>query len=158
MLWTVADIGRLQAVAAQRGTLHREHASSRPLSEGYELVGLVGEAEFSRVAQMPMDLTRRPGGDGRVDFVVPLRFTVDVKTFRNPGNLIQEIGKVSADIYVLAKYHDDSRRAELLGWEWGSALVKAPTRDFGYGIVTHYIAREELRPMSSLLERIMRLV
>jgi hypothetical protein len=33
---------------------------------------------------------------------------------------------------------------------WGRVLKQAPTRDFGYGVMNHYIASEKLRPMSEL--------
>ena len=143
--------------ANARRDLHVDHASHRPLSEGYELVGLIGEAEFARVFGLPLDLSRRPGGDGRVDFIVPFRITVDVKTARKASNLIEEQGKVSCDIYVLAEYSDDGKRADLIGWEKGEKLARAPVRDFGHGIQNHYIPRENLRPISELLKRVMRL-
>ena len=143
--------------ARAREKLHANHASNRPLSEDYELVGLMGEAEFSRVFRQPMDLERKPGGDKGIDFIVPLRFKVDVKTFRKPKNLIHEVGKVVADIYVLGSYEDDESKPELLGWEWGRNLAAAPTRDFGYGVINHFIPRDELRKMIELEERVMHL-
>jgi hypothetical protein len=148
----------LKQEAAARHTLHADHVSHRPLSEGYEDVGLIGEAEFARVSGLPLDLKRRPGGDGRVDFVVPLRATVDIKTARRAFNLIEEEGKATCDIYVLAEYSDDTSRATLLGWEKGSVLARAPVRDFGHGILNHHIPRDRLRPIEDLLRRIMRLV
>jgi hypothetical protein len=152
----VSDFFSIEADA--RHSLHSDHASHRPLSEGYELVGLVGEGEFSRVSHQPLDLNRRPGGDGRVDFVVPFRVTIDVKTARKAGNLIEEEGKVTCDVYVLAEYSDDTRSAILVGWEKGSVLARAPLRDFGHGILNHYIPRDQLRPIPDLLKRMMRLV
>lgn len=149
------DVLRIEA--EEREAIHANHESSRPLSEDYELIGLVGEAEFSRAYHQPMDLNRRAGGDGRIDFVIPLAYTVDVKTARKAYNLIEERGKIEADIYVLAQYIEDGRKAKMLGWEWGSVLVKAPYKDFGHGIINHYIPREQLRPMSDLERRIMHL-
>ncbi len=107
---------------------------------------------------MPLNLKRRPGGDGGIDFVIPLAFTVDVKCFRKAFNLIQEVGKVAADIYVLAEFSDARCRADLVGWEYGSILAKAPVKAFSdANIQTHYIARAALRPMRDLGRRIMRL-
>jgi hypothetical protein len=148
----------LKIAAEARHSLHTNHDSHRPLSDGYELVGVVGEAEFSRVSNLPFDFNQRPRGDGRVDFVAPFRVTIDVKTARKAMNLIEEEGKVSCDIYVLAEYSDDTRAATLLGWEKGSVLARAPIRDFGHGILNHYIPRDSLRPMADLLKRLMRLV
>jgi hypothetical protein len=152
-----AETGFLADAAEERQALHSGHASSRPLSEDYERVGLDGEAEFARTYHLPLDLERRPGGDKGIDFVVPLRFTVDVKTARKADYLICEQGKVCADIYVLAEYVD-SKAAVLLGWEWGATLARAPVRDFGYGIISHYIPRCALKKMPEFAARLMRLV
>lgn len=145
----------LEIEAQARHDLHRDHASSRPLSDDYELIGLVGEAAFSKAFRQPMDLTRRPSGDKGVDFVVPWRMTVDVKTARKAFHLIHEAGKPFCDVYVLAEYDDATRSARLVGWEWGPVLRRAPTRDFGHGVVNHFIPREQLRPMALLGQRIM---
>lgn len=148
----------LEIEAERRLELHANSPGRRPLSEDYELVGLVGEAEFATTYDLPLNLRRLPGGDRGIDFMVPLAFSVDVKCFRKAINLIQEEGKVVADIYVLAEYSDADRRARMLGWEYGSVLIRAPVKDFGYGIITHYIHRTCLRPMGDLESRMMRLV
>lgn len=142
--------------ARDRHEAHKHHASSRPLSDDYELIGLLGEVEFGKLTGQMVDLERRLDGDKGVDFVVPLNFTIDVKTARKAFNLIHEAGKSFADIYVLARYDDETKTTELLGWEWGAVLAKAPVRDFGHGIKNHYIAAENLRPMSELVRRINR--
>jgi hypothetical protein len=143
--------------ALERAELHANHASNRPLSDGFEFVGLTGEFEFGRLVGLMPDLERRAGGDKGVDFVVTLRFTLDVKTARKAGNLIHEQGKPFADIYVLAEFMDSTNRANVVGWEWGSILAKAPVKDFGYGIRNHYIPRDRLRPMGELVARCTRL-
>jgi hypothetical protein len=143
----------LSSEAQARSALHQSQTSNRPLSEASELIGLIGEFEFGRVTGRMPDLEHRPNGDGGFDFVVSLRFTVDVKTAERPFNLIHEQGKPFADIYVLAQYVPDSQRAPLLGWEWGANLRAAPVRDFGHGVFNHYIPRERLRPMAELLKR-----
>src|SRR3569833_1781749 len=93
------DVAEIECAARKR--LHDGHASRRALRDGYELVGLIGEIVFARANRQPLDLDRKPAGDGGMDFTVPLRFTVDVKTFRKPVHLIHEQGKVTSDIYVL---------------------------------------------------------
>jgi hypothetical protein len=118
---------------------------------------LRGEEAWSREFGGEVDLTPRPGGDGGRDFIVRLsvEFKVDIKCFRNPVNLIVEVGKArKGTIYVLAGYDDAADRAYLLGWEWGALLLKAPTRDFGRGVVNHYISRYKLRSMHELRKRI----
>jgi hypothetical protein len=113
--------------ADSRAALHQGHASSRPLSEGYERVGLAGEFAFGRFCGQMPDLSERPGGDAGVDFVVPLLYTVDVKTAKKANNLIHEAFKpMAADIYVLAEYVEGDE-AELVGWAWRSSLSSAPT-------------------------------
>jgi hypothetical protein len=132
-----------------REALHKGQASSRPLSKGYEAVGMMGEMEFGKFSGLMPDMSARADGDSGIDFTVQLKFTVDVKTARKPAHLIHEEGKTVVDIYVLARYNDDGS-ATLLGWEWGSTLSRAPTKDFGYGVISHYIPAENLRPMEEL--------
>lgn len=140
--------------ADDRHQLHQGHASSRPLSDDYEYVGLAGEFEFGRLIGLMPDLERKPGGDKGIDFVVRMPFSVDVKTARKAGNLIHEQGKPFVDVYVLAEYDETTKRARLVGWEWGAKLRAAPVKDFGHGVVSHYIPRAQLKPMAELVRRI----
>ena len=142
----------VKAEAEERHKAHEGQSSSRPLSEKYEEVGLLGELEFAKQTGYMLDMERRLSGDKGVDFVVSVKMTVDVKTARKPGNLIHEQGKTFADIYVLAGYNEDGS-VELIGWEFGSTLLRAPVKDFGYGILNHYIPAKQLKPMSSLINR-----
>jgi hypothetical protein len=149
----------LTAEATARSQLHArpEGPNRRVLSEGYELVGLMGEGQFAKEFHQPLDLSLKLGGDAGYDFVLPLRYTVEVKTFRKAQNLIHEQGKVTADIYVLAGFIDEPVRAHLIGWEWGRNLAQAPVRDFGHGVINHYIPVGALRPMEQLHARTMHL-
>lgn len=144
----------IYAIAARREEIHADHATSRPLSDGYERVGLAGEFAFGEFCGIFPDLAERPGGDSGVDFMLPLIFTVDVKTARKAYYLLHEQEKGFADIYVLAEYDDETGRAVLVGWAWGAQLERAPIKDFGYGVMNHYIPRGELRPMSELSGRL----
>ena len=139
----------LRKLASEREKLHKNHVSSRPLSKDYEYIGLKGEERFSEEFSMPMDEKLRPGGDGGRDFS-SYKDIVDVKTAWKAYNLIVEEGKVISDIYVLAKYIDDTDEAELLGWAYKREVLDAPVRDFGYGIINHYILKDELHPIQSL--------
>jgi hypothetical protein len=142
---------QLVELARQRHELHKHHASSRPLSLDYELVGLAGEQAFADAFGLQVDTSIRPAGDGNVDFRLFGLVTVDVKTARKAGNLIAEVGTDPwADIYVLARYDDLTQTARLLGWEHGDVLRRAPSRDFGYGIINHYIPRYQLKPIARL--------
>ena len=146
------DHAILTLVADARHNLHRNHATSRPLSENYERVGLEGEYECACYLRwhgimVEVDTASRPGGDGRADFRVG-GVTVDVKTARKAYNLLREAEKPHADILVLAAYKND--RATLLGWEYDEAMVACPSKDFGYGIVNHYMAAHELKSIGLL--------
>ena len=143
----------IKSVARRRHEIHKNHASSRPLSKDYELVGLAGEVAFGKLIGLEPDLAERPEGDEGVDFVLKNGKTVDVKTARKAYNLIHEIGKPFADIYVLAQYDDPTESATLIGWEYGSKLAKAPTKDFGYGITNYYIGRKKLKDMTLLMNK-----
>jgi len=96
-----------------------------------------------------MDLEIRAGGDRGIDFTVN-EITVDVKTARKAYNLIVEVGKVHANIYVLAQVNAGITGAELLGWAGSRDINSAPTRAFGHGIVNHYILADKLRPIYDL--------
>lgn len=142
--------------AKARAELHAGHSTALRKDDEREIIGLAGEVEFGDVFHQPVDFSRRLSGDGGIDFIIPLRFTVDVKAACNPTYLIVPVGAVVADIYVLAKYIEP-RKTPLLGWEWGTTLRQAPTRDFGYGVVNHYIPQGELKKMKELGDRIMHL-
>lgn len=142
--------------ALQLEDTHRAHASSRPLSEGYEFVGVRGQLQFAMNYKLPFDFERRPGGDGGIDFFVPIRFRLDVKAARKPYHLIVERGKIDADIYVLAKFVDGVP-PEFVCWDWALNIARWPTRDFGYGIINHYRKASICRQMPELEARLMRL-
>lgn len=149
MIQALIDWQILQQIALWREQLHAQHKSSRPLSEGYEYIGLAGEAAFAELFGLPVDLTARPSGDNGVDFSTSAG-TVDVKTYRKPYNLLLEVGKRHADILVLAGY--DGEKARLIGWEYSRVLLACPVRDFGYGIRNHYKAAHSLRKLAELRE------
>jgi hypothetical protein len=118
-----------------------------------------GEFSFGMLCGLMPDVSDKPAGDGGIDFTVPLLFTVDVKTARKAFNLIHEQGKPFADIFVLAEFDDSNQtfcKASAVGWEWGAVLAKAPVKDFGYGVENHYIPRERLRSMDTLVRRVWR--
>lgn len=143
---------KIKKIAKEREEVHKNHASSRPLSEGYERLGLVGEYQFAKEFGFEVDEHLRPEGDGGKDFPSSLG-TIDVKTARKAFNLIVEEGHVESDIYVLAQYHDNTDSANLLGWAYKEEVLAAPTKDFGYGVINHYIPKKKLYKMESLQEK-----
>ena len=109
---------------------------------------------LSQLTGLAPDLAIRPGGDGGIDGKIFLRYTVNVHAARKPYNLIHEQGQEMADIMVLASYNDETQASELLGWEWGKVLVEAPVKDFGHGVMNHYIPKDSLRQMWELESRV----
>lgn len=140
---------QLERHAEARHNLHEGKASHRPLSEGYELVGLAGEKAFCEWAGIELDLTLRPKGK-RINYRVKGK-KIDVLTARKPNHLLVEKGKVRADIYVLCAYRDHDGTARLLGWADKEMVQKASAWDVGgMGVVSHAIWHTELRPMRDL--------
>jgi hypothetical protein len=151
-------IDLLRTVAGRMDAGHAGNAGNGVWGRQTRLVGLVAEAEFSRTFHVPMDFTVRPNGDIGWDFVLPLAYRVDVTASRNPIHLLGEIGKLEADIYVLAGYVEETGWAKLLGWEWRKKLSQArvmPVKP--KNILHHAIPAEELRGMDELESRQMRL-
>ena len=146
-----------------RNALHAGQASQRILSPNHNAVGMAGEWAFGEFSGLWPDTTDKPSGDGGKDFILPLLFTVDIKTARKAIHLIHEEGKPFADIFILAEYDDLTDRATMIGWAWGGDLKKAPVDDgspsgkFKHGVCNHYIHRSRLRDMNKLSERIIRL-
>ena len=141
----------LTEIADQRSDSHIGHESQRILGENHDLVGVSGEAIFAKYFGLKINDDIKPEGDDGIDFLLGLNFSVDVKTARKPYNLLLEVGKPVADIYVLADFNDGD--PYLLGWQWGIILSQAPSKDFGDGVINHFIPVEELRSMNELLNR-----
>lgn len=130
------------------------------MSDNYEDVGLAGEWEFG--AFSGLFPKTKVGGDGGIDFELPVVFTVDVKTSKKGDYLLIEEGKVKADIYVLAHYNETatqegdsdsyitSAKTSLLGWAFATHVKSVAARDTGRGIINHAIPVKELRPMDEL--------
>ena len=137
-----------------------DHPTHRPLSDGYELVGLFGEYAWEVRFGDKVDMTPRPGGDGGKDYTIELWtgtefrvFPVDIKTAQKPYNLLVEQGKCLLDtIYVLAG--SDKKSGWLVGWEWGQSLIQVEPRTFGnHKVRNHYIHSTRLRKIEELEER-----
>lgn len=138
-----------------RTNLHKGQSSQRLISKDSDTVGLLGEILFALKYGYAVDLQERLGGDNGVDFSIALKFTMDVKTTETLGNLLVEKGKVKADVYVLTYLHEN--KVEQIGWEWGRNIELVEPKDFGKGIINHYIWHENLKPMSELEKRICRI-
>lgn len=152
--WVTDDT--LREVADARARLHADDRSSRPLSPDYELIGLLGEREFSRQSGLPMDLALRRRGDGGRNFTMPDGRTVHVTAARNPVHLLVEAGKSKADVHVLSQVHGDLAGATLLGWETDQVARLHEKRTMpGYTIMNHAVPAHSLRPIKELIDIIM---
>ncbi len=136
-----------EQIVEQRDSLHRNDHSRRPLSSGYELIGILGEIAFAQTYLLPLDTRVRHNGDKGVDFRTPIG-TIDVKTAQKAYHLLVEVGKADADIYVLAAY--EAGEVRFLGWEWGRAMTKCPVNEFRPGLHSHYLPAELLHSMAEL--------
>lgn len=145
----------LRDIADTRARMHRSSRQSRPLSESHELIGLLGEREFSAQSGLPMNIAILGSGDQGNNFTTPGGSTIDVSTYRNPVHLLREAEKPAADIHVLAQVHADLSGAVLLGWEYDRIMLLCPKRTMpGYEIVNHIMLADDLRPMQELMELI----
>lgn len=148
----------LRRIADDIESLHVNHASQRILSEDYLFMGLAGEYTLAKELAITYKISLQPGGDKGIDFNTPIG-TVDVKTARKPYWLIVPVeNKHPADIYVLAGYQDLGRIVTLIGWTYWNILKEQPAKDFGAGILTHFLEAAQLSPMVLLQREILRVL
>jgi hypothetical protein len=139
------------------------YRSTRRWSEGHITVGLLGERAFARMVGVRHDLRSKPLGDGGSDqtlFFWGIDGTIekvacDVKSARKATWLLVNRLKVKPrTIYVLSQVNASLTDAEIIGWEWGSVVMKAPTKFWsGNDAEVHYILASELRKPNELTAR-----
>jgi hypothetical protein len=117
------DIEFLRNLAARRRRLHTGQKSQNILADDGDFIGLLGESAFALWSALPMDLSDRKDGDNGVDFITSHGVTIDVKTAKKTGLLVQADKLVLNRIYVLAR-----PSGALLGWATGHDLAKIPAR------------------------------
>lgn len=137
--------------------------ANRVWSPDYVKVWLAGEIALAGLTGIQPDFCNKLYGDGGVDSYFDLeinggvkRMTINIKTSKKPYNLIAEDKRNKADIYILAQYFPETRRANLLGWEFGSVLYKAPMMDIKIKEGTkpfHAIPLHNLRDIEVLKKR-----
>jgi hypothetical protein len=149
---------QIDAIAKAR---HRRLASTTIYDPEYSRKGVCGEValrEFFDINEHPPGSL--PGGDGGIDVRIhlldrdnrmPVLMTVDVKCAVTPTYLWVEEFKAKADIYVLARYNQKSRRAACIKWHWGE-VVRAAQVTF-YGKRHHDIPAHQCREMDELEAR-----
>lgn len=148
-------VSEIEAAAKDREARHGSKWGRRNLAtENPDKIGLMGEAEFSRLSGIALDLERKDGDKGK-DFETPLGL-IDIKTFTRPHlGLLVEKGKTRADIFICAGYIPALQAAFLDGWCYKGEILEGKTRDFGgHGIVSHHLPPEALHPISVLLDNL----
>lgn len=133
-------------LAQKRFETRNDAATSTPLVDNYQEIGVAGEVAFSQFSGLAMGVWKEKGGDDGIDFIGKL--TIDVKTSKKAAYLRVKENKVRAAIYVLCKYYDDSE-VELIGWLWGAKVKQYPVEIVG-GIRTHQVPATELYPIHKL--------
>lgn len=148
------DLEEAERIGRIRGDGKEAFASTRSLTENYHMVGAAGELAFGAVTNRAVDDTKRIGGDNGTDFHFVCN--VDVKTTTYPFDravLLVEVGKVRANIYVLAAL--DGNVVTLCGWAWRYQVEQARV-DTGYkfrhGIQNYYLYAGELNEMEELVQ------
>lgn len=141
----------IDSVAQERHQRYADHPKNAPLVDNYLEMAMAGEFEFGKFCGQMPDLEKRTKGDGGVDFVLPIVFTVDVKTI-NKGhqNLLHKADKPMADIFVLAEYDRETKETVLIGWTSAAKLRESKPQKFGHDYENYHILRKNLRPMSEL--------
>lgn len=141
----------LRLIADARTRIHCKDASHRPLAAEHDLIGLLGQREFSIASGLPMDISVRRQGDGRVNFTTKAGTTINVSTYRNPVHLLREADKPGADIHVLAGISESLETVCLIGWELDKVMLLTPKKTLpGYEILNHIMPAHALHSMSEL--------
>lgn len=147
---TPEELGRLRQGAHAENTTRRFYDD--PTAEN--TTGAGGELQFQAEFGLRADLEPRPYGDGGHDFLVTLRgkrLRIDVKTARVPAFLLVKERDMARCADILVLYQEIERgRYAFIGWDTRDVMELMPKRDFGYGIVSHYRPRAELRPRYQL--------
>lgn len=151
------DVDQLHlfSIEEDAATRRDSHAGrgTRLWVENPDLIGLSGEWAFAKaVGRVPSTYTEERG-DGGIDFRINLSFSVDVKTATSRYGLMVEVGKVNADIYVLALNEAKGNTAELIGWATRSDVLACEPKTVRGGDV-HHIPLDQLKPIDTLLKRV----
>jgi hypothetical protein len=149
------DLTFLREIAEARQRIHHDSPTSRPLSDNYEFIGLLGQREFGLRSGLPLDISVSKRGDQGLNFTTAKGMTIHVSTARKPVHLLREADKPAAEVHVLAQVNDNLTGATLIGWEYDRIMLCCPKRTMpGQTILNHAMRADDLRPMADLLELI----
>lgn len=121
-------------LADQRSKQKEHYMSSNPMSDNYELVGVLGELIYSFVMGEMMDTRLKIAGDDGIDFS---KVSVQVKASEEykAKHLIEYMNKkLNFDYYVFVIVNLEEKTGYIKGWISVSDFIKKRyRRDFGYG-------------------------
>ena len=145
--------------SAKRVELHKDDKSIVNAPYSHE-IGLRGELEFAQMFNVCPNLKLKRRGDSGIDFVIPLQFSIDVKTakYRELGNDLlvtvrNDEGRSKPDIYVLYVLSQDESYLECRGWQWRTFVEKQRSYDTGRGLINYVVWAKDLKPISELEKR-----
>ena len=138
--------------------------ANRKWSEDYVRVWLAGEIALAEFTGVIPDFRSKYHGDGGTDSYIDIvinnamkRKTINVKTSKKPYNLVAEPGRSKADIYMLAHYFSETRRARIIGWQWSQIIHQCPTKKLtDDGVPLHVMPFHELRDIRVLSDKMVK--
>jgi hypothetical protein len=120
-----------------------------------EEAGVRGEAAVAAFLGLPTACIVSPRKRKGFNLLAPDGTRIDVMTARKPPAFLPvPVGKVGADVYVLAHWHAGMRRPALVGWIAASdAAAYRPGRLLAESPVSHLVPASHLQPMEDLRAR-----
>ena len=119
-------------IASQRQKQKEKYKSCLPLSENYELVGVLGELTYSILLGEDFNDTLLVNGDDGTDF----SGGVNVKSSEEhkARHLIEMPDKPCPEVYVFCVVNLKRRYGKMRGWLYGTEFQMTYKKmDFGYG-------------------------
>jgi hypothetical protein len=141
-----------EEVARVRHDTNKFSSTNKPLDNEAEALGLAGElamANLLRIVHRPQSAAPTRG----YQFNLGPNKRIKVVTSKNPLSLLVKEGKVTADVYVLARCVGDpvAENVDFVGWasakEVRSAPTLIPTSKGGYTQPAHKIPAADLGDM-----------
>jgi hypothetical protein len=139
------------------GDRHTGQTSQRRWTPDHDNIGLAGEHAVGAMLNQYPYIHDGYDGDEGYDFMVGLAYKLDVKTSQIGILYVQEDKVDLADIYVACSYDKKTGKATPVGW-----MLKQDVKTFEItdpnkqGKPAHTVPHSKLRPMSDLLERLVK--
>jgi hypothetical protein len=136
-------------IAYQRSSQKEKYKTSNPMSDNYEVVGVLGEIVYQIQTNEMFDYRLLVNGDDGDDF----NFGVNVKSSEEhkAKHLIEYLDKKIPKIYVFVKINLEKKYGYIYGWIFGFEFERDhKIIDFGYG-KRKSIVLEKLKPYYTYL-------